>query len=430
MIRLINTTTCLPIDRTLEDLFFSIIKPNFLHAVTEQRRENHIDVQFVSKEDLDQDRMRMRTIEDNQYEEDILNMDLLGVYFSHHPDYHRSVIKVSPEKVMAACQQIKIQLEITLPLKDLYPVILHAVVIHELAHSLMDYDSSGNHCNTPWNWLANCLEEDPKRHYLENLDHYFGSHHCHSPNKIAPKLRQWRHIIEESLANAFVLKQSFNSAQLEVLNKFIESQPPAYKAGLKWKSDLPELLETGASWSDFKKDCFRSQWDLLYCETGVKTTLETVVERLKNTESIGSFNFKNEFHQYLVSRVPVWQSEFDVNNEKWVELLNGTFGVLRTLAFDSNSNDSLTKKDYLATRAANLRFMDDQDRYAPEAYHALDEYKKIESKLNVERGDCKKALENERSRLGYYNSRRGCHDPKILEEIERSISEITAMLNP
>ncbi len=241
MIRLINTTTRLPVDQKLEDSFFGLIKPAYSNAVTEQRNRRcpHIDVQFVSNDDLDLDRKRLRQLEDRltepdredeRYSEQIPDMDLLGVYFSHHPDYHRPVIKVSPEKVMAAvCRLLKTKKDVKLSVANLYPTLLHAVVIHELAHSLMDEDSSRNHCDTPWDWLARELDKEPKVHYLENLDYYFDSYcHCHRHNyrnNISPALRQCRHVIEESLANAFVLKQRFTVEQLAALTQFIASQP-------------------------------------------------------------------------------------------------------------------------------------------------------------------------------------------------------------
>ena len=383
MIRLINTTTRLSVDQTLEDVFFGLIKPSYSNAVLEQRyrHHDHIDIHFVSKDDLDLDRRRLRQIElglteTDHYEErcseEIPDMDSLGVYFSHHPDYHRPVIKVSPEKLMAECQLLKTKTAVSLPLTDLYPTLLHAVVIHELAHSLMDSGPDHPSCYTPWDWLARELDEETRVHYLENLDHYFDSHcYCDFHRKnILPKVRQWRHVIEESLANAFVLKQDFNAEQLAALTLFIANQPPAYKAGLKWQCTLPELLETAESWRRFKSDL--SRWDLIYSEADVKSTLEILADRLtkvemgqeggaliylyadclKESESVGAVDFQKDFYQYLASRLPVWQATFEKDEKKWGDFLNGTFGVLWHLAAVAKSTNQKIK--FLEQQAGNL----------------------------------------------------------------------------
>jgi hypothetical protein len=431
MIRLINTTTRLPVDQALEDFFFRLIKPAYSNAVLEQRhrRHYHIDVQFVSKDDLDLDRKRLRQIEDGLTETDreeepcseqIPDMDLLGVYFSHHPDYHRPVIKVSPEKVMAACQRLKTKTDIKLPLAELYPTLLHAVVIHEVAHSLMDNDSSRHHCDTPWSWLADCLDEEPKEHYLENIDHYFDAH-CHRygyRNITIPKLRQWQHVIEESLANAFVLKQGFNAEQLAALTLFITNQPYAYKVGLKWKCTMPKLLETAESWRSFKGHFLDSNWDLIYSETDAKSSLEVLVDRLNEAEYVGSYNFEREFKRHLISRLPVWQAAFEQGDKKWGEFLNETFGVLFYLVhfFDHKTKPTQRLK-FLKQWASNG------------SAKAIDDLNKTLSEASMKRGDFQKALDYQRARRTnlpkldhneYWNK-------KYSEEIETAISELSAM---
>ena len=435
MIRLINTTTRLPVDQKLEDSFFGLIKPAYSNAVSEQRhrRNAHIDVQFVSKDDLDLDldRKRLRQLEDRLNETDreeepcteqIPDMDLLGVYFSHHPDYHRPVTKVSPEKVMSACQLLKTKTDVKLPLTDLYPTLLHAVVIHELAHPLMDEDTSRNQCDTSLDSLAHRLDEVPKADYLENLDHYFDSYcHCHRHNyrnNISPALRQWRHVIEESLANAFVLKQRFTVEQLAALTQFIASQPPAYKAGLKWKCTLPKLLETAESWSSFKDTFLDSKWELIYSENNVKSPLEVLTDRLNKTENVGSYDFEREFKRHLVSRLPVWQVAFEKGDQKRGEFLNDTFGVLYYLAYFF---------DHRITPNQKLKFL--RQWAANGSAEAIDELNKTLSEASMEKGNYQAALDYQlvrRTNLpkldhnDYWNK-------KHSEEIEKVISELSAM---
>lgn len=338
MIRLINTTTCLPIDKDIEDSFFSVIKPNFVSAIMQRNHANYVDVQFVNQDDLDLERKKLKEIEeeksesyrDDVPENNIPDIDLLGVYFPHHPVNHCPVIKVSPEKVMDFCLSLRAKHGVVLPLKTLYPTILNAVVIHELAHWLMDKDSvhSQDHCKMPWEWLIDArLEDDPQYNF-----HNRGEH-CHFHGKdISPKLRQWRDVVEESLANAFVLKQKFKADELDALLVFMELQPSAYQAGLRWRSNLAGLLNTAASWSDFKGGVIgRRGKDLMFSEPN--HPLEVLVKRLlSGKESIGSFDFKTEFYKHKVSRLPTWQQEFEKDKTKWDDFLNGTFGILDELS--------------------------------------------------------------------------------------------------
>lgn len=420
MIRLINTTTCLPVDKDIEDSFFSIVKPDFISAIKQQAHANHVDIQFVNQHDLDLERNKLKEIEEGKSENErncdeskdrIPDMDLLGVYFPHHPANHCPVIKVSPEKVMDVCLSLRAKHGVVLPLKNLYPTILHAVVIHELAHWLMDKDSAHNHhhCTAPWEWLVRTLEDDPQ------YDFHNRGNHCHFHGKdIPPKLRQWRHVVEESLANAFVLKQKFKADEIDALRAFIELQPPAYRAGLRWKSNLTGLLNTAASWSDFKDGVIdRRREDLMFSEP---TPLEVLVGRLGSAnENIGSFNFKTEFYRHKVLRLPAWQKAFEKDKYQWDDFLNGTFGVLHTFVHWGSFHGTSQKKrlDYLRQWSENG------------SAEGFDELNKALSEDAEEKGEFGEALKFQHARLAnldelnhndYWHKQ---HSDEILESIEK-----------
>jgi hypothetical protein len=317
MIRLINTTTRLRIDKSLEESFFRIIEPRFMSAVVEQSRESYVDVQFVSRDDP---HLAPPPNEDVQ-DAPIPDMDILGVYIPHDPHLHCSLIKVCPERVRNACHLLRHKIADPLPFAVLYPTLLNAVIIHELAHSLMDDKLYGDKCFAlSWEQHVGRLDEN-RRRANENLvvdenDEFADSppvsdtdmekriqhqrkaddYHCarmagHTPEPV----RQYREKVEESLANAFVLQQQFTASPLRDLRRFIELQPPAYRAGLKWGGDIGQLLTTASSWRSFKRDFIGiggKQWD--HTAPGQRLALEDLVRRLGAEEQpIGWFDFQN-----------------------------------------------------------------------------------------------------------------------------------------
>jgi|GEM_PF-2605577 len=424
MIRLINTTTCLPIDKNIEDSFSSIIKSKFKSAIMQSRHTKHIDVQFVNGDDLDLELNRLKGMEEGKSESErnddlpidhVPDIDLLGVYFSHHPDSHSPVIKVSPEKVMDVCLSLRVKHGVALPLKNLYPAILNAVVIHELAHWLMDKDAvhSQDLCKMPWEWLIDArLEDDPQ------YDFHNRGEHCHFHGKdISLKLKHWRHVVEESLANAFVLKQKFKAEEIDALLVFMESQPSAYQAGLRWRSNLTGMLNTASSWSDFKGGVIdRRGEDLMFSESN---PLEVLVKHLlSGKESIGSFDFKTEFYKHKVSHLPTWQQEFGKDKTKWDDFLNGTFGVLEELS----AHESIFGKRIKILRqwAANG------------SAEGVDKLNKALSDEAEEKGEFGEALKFQQARmdnlgkLKYSDYHSRCHS----DEISESMKRIQLNLNP
>jgi hypothetical protein len=312
----------LRIDKDIEDSFFAIIKPDFISAVTKHCHENYIDVQFVNQDDLDLDRKRLDELnggksesecDDDLQKRPLLGIDLLGVYFSHHPDSHSPVIKVSPEKVMDVCLSLRAKHGVALPLKNLYPTILNAVVIHELSHWIMDIDSHHHSCgrSMPLSWLISRMEDESEVDFLNGRACYFYERISDKFKSMPLKLWQWRHLIEESLANSFVLAQDFRGDELDIIRLFIELQPPAYRAGMRWESKLSNLLSTAISWNRVKSVFIDDRLWHLYDNPSL---FEELVNRLRSQKgSIDSFDFEPEYQRIYSA---LGQSNADRNNKE------------------------------------------------------------------------------------------------------------------
>jgi hypothetical protein len=310
-IRFINTTTRLPVDGEIENEFLETIHPAFRDAIKPWRppHEANVDVFFVSERDLDLERERLEG-----------ETDVLGVYFPFHPEFHRPIIKVSPEKVWDACKSFPG----TLPRVRRYHALLVKVVIHELAHWIMD--------PYPDELISEHWLKHDEPHFL-NLSHI---ERVYSGTPRHPKWRRPRHFIEESLANAFVLKQKFSVQDLDFLKEFIADQPDGYKRGGLWSGDLDTTIETAQSWARFKRYGDDARWNFVFDEAG--TPVEKIVGRLDEGQFIRSVDFVREFHQHLASRVGTWQSQYQASapgsqqQEDWNTHLNDVFDELTSRA--------------------------------------------------------------------------------------------------
>jgi hypothetical protein len=270
-IRLVNTTTTLRVDGALERGFFRVMHPAFLAAVEKQSRHDFVDVQLAHRRPP---KGGMNRIPDT---------DALGTYVSHNPITHHPVIEVFPERVLAACAPWSTILGDELPFAERYPALLNNVIVHELAHYLMDDRSFSDHycrvrswsgnigwlqdnANTP---LANEWADEPVPDSEgEQWMHKQMQSRAHVCEIKAKSLQDWNEknavwvsilnehlrIVEESLANALVLRQMFGRPQLKALELFVESQSEPYKAGLKWHGNLVELLDMASTWRRFKSD--------------------------------------------------------------------------------------------------------------------------------------------------------------------------------
>jgi hypothetical protein len=318
IIRLINTTTPLRVDDALEGEFFRIINPAFKAAIEKQSRDPYVDVQFVGRDDTD-------LAPDDTHQRDVIpDTDFLGIYICHNRSSHNPIIKVCPERILDACLRWNQEMDGALACAERYPTLLHKVIIHELAHALMDGRTCRFHAWSPTKFLqelrdkaANDLPDEFKNAPLPDSDceefirRNIVSHarQCKAKATTGPSkdwitadstilpLRQQQKVVEESLANAFALKQAFGDRQMAALRVFIGSQSAPYKAGLRWQSDIGQLLDTALSWRCFKGD------DLWLGDCKVikrmseqsrqREGLERLAQRLENPqEAIVSIDFQ------------------------------------------------------------------------------------------------------------------------------------------
>ncbi len=386
-IRFINTTTRLPVDGEIYDEFLKTMRPAFRDAIQPRpgQHDAHVDVFFVDEQDLERERIEGET-------------DLLGVYFPLHPEFHRSIIKVSPEKVWDACASF----ESTLPQIRRYPTLLNAVVIHELAHWIMDDSGTHDHDVVPWKWWA----ENRPGHNLPT------SSHMHSRCSIHAKWQRLRHFIEESLANAFTLKQKLRQPELDFLKAFMATEPEGYKQGGLWSGDLQSTLRTAQTWASFKQDGDAARWNFVFDEIG--TPVEELVEQLRSNQSIDAVDFEREFHRHLESRVDAWRNEYQRSapgsqqHKNWDERLNGTFGVYETLTTWGNLKPS-RRLVLLKQWAANGEI---------DAVHKLNH---TLAEIAEAEGDYVKALQHLRDRLA--------HLPQVYPGRDDLVERDTTLIN-
>lgn len=412
MIRLINTTTRLPVDKDLEASFFEIIAPSFEKAILKRYDEYHLDIFFVCKDDPDLD-LRRRESNDS---DKIPDMDLLGVYFTHHPDYHRPVIKICPELIMETCQSLIVKGWAKQSFELLYPTILHSVIIHELAHSLMDHEVYESEVS--WRWLAKHI--DPKVVYKYSCN-------CPYHRDTSKDLRKSEHIVEESLANAFVLKQKFNARQIKDLEQWMPKQSVGYSAGPKWQATLLELLVTASSWGNFKHRILYLPHLKLALENAVspksidgnplKMLVGLLADPLCKKLTDFSYDFNRLFFDYLEKKLDSWLNDYAQDQILGREFLNGPFGVLSTLYSLSISDGSLLthRLELLETWARNG------------SAEAVDILNKLESDL-LAPGMKTEALEFQKLRQANHPLRKSLNSywhNYYSKEIEQSIADLT-----
>jgi hypothetical protein len=268
-VRLINTTTAFRIDSTLEKGFFSVIDPAFMTALKEHSRQDHIDVQLAR-----------RGTPKGGFER-IPDTDVLGIYVPHSLPSHYPAIRVFPERVLDACVPWRKAMEkagCALLFAERYPALLYKVIIHELAHYLMDDRTfADDHCrdgswtkNVRWlednatnqrsdEWANDPVADSERERWVkQKLDARI--HGCHVKMETSKdwnnlRLKEQHDLVEESLANAFVLRQQFDPQRQKALEVLMESQSEAYETGLKWHGSLGQLLDIASTWQRFKSDC-------------------------------------------------------------------------------------------------------------------------------------------------------------------------------
>jgi hypothetical protein len=155
--------------------------------------------------------------------------------------------------------------------------LLNAIIIHELAHFLMDDPLVADQCQpSSWSEFIRWLNGDAVNENDEWANRPVADRECEKriQGRLADQkdecslkarhIQSWiktksvdmeplwdqLKVVEESLANAFVLRQSFGGRHLDALQEFIESQSESYRAGLGWRGNIAGLLDT--AWRSFK----------------------------------------------------------------------------------------------------------------------------------------------------------------------------------
>lgn len=262
----VNLSTNLPVDETLYKLLLDTLQPNFIDTLN--AHQDKIDVFFVSAKELDreinQKKKRRNSLlreysedknEDHKSKETYYNPDFLGLYFPFHHRYQRSVILVSPEKILGSIVVLTNKKNkkgiLNLKLIDFYPALLTSVVIHELVHWIMDEHYYFPKNSKPWSFLMHNLDEnfDASGHLLKgNLSTKKPSADTFLSTSVSEKF------VEESLANAVMLTQKWNSEIQDAIINFVKKSPPEYKASLKWNLDKNDILKAAEAWRDYKRD--------------------------------------------------------------------------------------------------------------------------------------------------------------------------------
>lgn len=313
-IRLINASTRLPVDAAIEDSFLSILDASFGSAVLEANTDQHVDVFMVMRDDPD--------LVKGSAAEDSVDADWAGVYIPHAKGVHRPLIKLSPERILDVAARLHARNGNRTSLKSLFLTVFNAVIVHALAHALMDGRLLAKACpKRGWRKDIEWREENtrliqkpgPARTGADSFEHdpileaempayqrrrdAAQDNGCEQNGRPMPgHLRQLCRTVEESLANGFVLKQAWSSAQRRIIADFFAGQAYEYRLGLKWSGSLEQTIETGRSWAEYKRHAIgiaAALWK--QADRAQQRVLEDLVERLaRPAETIESYGFSGQ----------------------------------------------------------------------------------------------------------------------------------------
>lgn len=308
-----NATTRLPIDVALERDCRSRIKPAFTSALRNTMSDQHVVVQMVDRHDPNLDGSPTFGCDE------IPDTDALGVYIPHTRGSHRPAMKVCPEKILDACQSLSGQgIAGRHSFKSLFSTLLSAVIVHEMAHRVMDpWSTKVDNCATTWQARAKWLDKNTRllakqrkgtwnstwddhpsptadtSAFLFELDGQL-DHLCAQLKSLSSDypLAEAR-TIEESLANAIMLRQNWDDRQLRILQYFVSKQSKPYQLGMQWKGTLRELIFTASSWSKYKEGTIGyggKRWKK--ASKARRGILEDLLRRLNEENGVrGSFDF-------------------------------------------------------------------------------------------------------------------------------------------
>lgn len=245
LVKFVNTTTKLPVGLSILNKYKKILHPQFEDLIKSTCNQSTLDIDFVCESDFN----HLRDVEPD--------IDLLGAYFAHHHLAHRPKIFVCPELILNACLSLKDKVAAVAQISfgDFYELILIKVIIHELAHFVMDpYASKEHECPDRTQYVLTMIKEGRFEHGDPIPDHCCPAHFLHySRFGFHYDVNSAIKFVEESLANSIALNQNYNLTEMSVVRVFIENQPPEYVAGLKWSMTFEKLLEIGDIWRSLKE---------------------------------------------------------------------------------------------------------------------------------------------------------------------------------
>jgi hypothetical protein len=128
---------------------------------------------------------------------------------------------------------------------DFYPCLVASVIFHEISHFIMDISEKGvsKRPRAPWSWAIKDSEKADQ--FLKSTSDELGNY-SDSPNEYR--------FVEESLANAIMLKQEWKKPEYAFLHEFTQRQPDGagYRQALQWKGSLDQTLRTAQSFAVLK----------------------------------------------------------------------------------------------------------------------------------------------------------------------------------
>ena len=358
----INTTTNLPIDQDGIKMFYRVFDRSIILDEFERRHDDKpIQIYCVSTIEIDEsiqeverqkhtgemrdhfeipeenNDFRPRDYDPQAYQ---FNPDALGVYISCCQELQcRSIIKVSPEKIMIVAYHLKQKFSLIESCSEIFYMLFVKVVIHELGHYYMDAYDHHLHLERVSSIARGLDENDNPNRYIERLLDSNYRHHCSSYDLRRMALLDntpWDKWLEESLANIFAMQHKWTENEKTILWKFIESQPGEYSAALSWKS-TKEITKTILSWVEFKRG---HPYDHIKAINALDTENEIfddLIQKLSVHKSIASFDFVGYYHLFCKKHIKAW---VETQNEKLYNLY-GVLGMLIKNFKDSNSTFAL-----------------------------------------------------------------------------------------
>lgn len=165
--------------------------------------------------------------------------EILGAYIAFS-DARRPRIELCARAILQAAIRFRKKFRPDMATKDLFRLFTTATILHELAHAMMD--GVDNACEG----LATV--DRPVR--SENRPTRLLTPPPVARNALPDMAQQdFGYVIEESLADAFILAQPFPPDEKEILTSFVANGPVPYRHATGW---VGPVLEAMRSWRRYK----------------------------------------------------------------------------------------------------------------------------------------------------------------------------------